>query len=240
MSSLKKKKFSNSEGSKKTKIVIIGGVVAALIISGVVGYYFIIKSNGDNPTLAMSTSVQTEIKTVYIAAKDMEAGSIVSVEDFNPSQVDINTPLPADVVTDIEEISNQRLKNDVKANQHLQRGALIHKNAWYEKGDRFIEHAFVDGAIPVTISRDKLVGTLVDIMLFRKDGEDDVVISKAPITAESSNILGFNLNEIEAEYLKEAATEGTFYIKAYLDESQEASVVTYIPAYAKGRMGQLD
>jgi hypothetical protein len=58
------------------------------------------------------------------------------------------------------------------------------------------------------------------------------VITKAVVIGKSNQTLSFYLNETEQENIKEASTEGQLFLVQYLDKSQEASAVTYLPQYS--------
>lgn len=230
---LSKKKFNNDESSKKKWVV--GGLIVVLIV-GMGAGYVVVRSKEQSKNITVSegsenttvTSPNTS-KKVFLATKDLVAGEFIDINDFEEKVVDETMALPADVIIDPNDLMDKRVKINVKKDQYLQLSNVIHKNAWYEEGDRRIEHVFTEGAIPITISRAELVGKYVDIKLFRKGQEDLVVIAKEPIIAEDGSTLAFNLNTQQIELLKEASTEGTFYIQVYLSEDQVASEVTYMP-----------
>jgi hypothetical protein len=230
---LTKKKFNNDEGSKKKWIFI--SLLIVILIAGVgVGYLFIkqqaqINTPVGNENVNTTVANPGEVKKAFLATKDLVAGEFIDINDFEEKIIDETMALPEDVVTDPNDLIDKRVKVNMKKDQYLQLNNLIHKNAWYEDGDRRIEHVFTDGAIPITIARNELVGKYVDIMLFRKGQSDLVVVAKEPIIAEDGSTLAFNLNTQQIELLKEAATEGTFYIQVYLSEDQAASDVTYMP-----------
>ena len=230
---LTKKKFNNDEGSKKKWIFI--SLLIVILIAGVgIGYLFIKQQPQINTPIGnedVNTTVANpgEVKKAFLATKDLVAGEFIDINDFEEKIIDETMALPADVVTDPNDLIDKRVKVNMKKDQYLQLNNLIHKNAWYEDGDRRIEHVFTDGAIPITIARTELIGKYVDIMLFRKGQSDLVVVAKEPIIAEDGSTLAFNLNTQQIELLKEAATEGTFYIQVYLSEDQAASDVTYMP-----------
>jgi len=106
---------------------------------------------------------------------------------------------------------------------------LVDSTEWYEEEDRLIEHIFQDEAIPSTV----VVGSVVDIKLFRPKNEDAIVIAKTVVIGKKDKTLSFYLNMAEQEHLKEANTEGLLFLVQYLDMSQSASAVTYIPMYGE-------
>jgi hypothetical protein len=230
---LKARKFSAN--NKKNKM-ITGAAVVILIGCSLLGYSYVTTKESNNQVLGSSTSVSetpSEIQKVLVAARDVEAGTLVNGDIFKFIEIDTATsPIPIDAVQDLEQLKDKRIKVSIKENEILQSNKLIPKNAWYEEGDRLVEINFVEGAIPTVISRDQLLGSLVDIKLFKKGAEDPTVISKVAIVASDGNKLGFYLNHEETENLKEASTEADgLYIVLYIDDSQIESPVTYEPSY---------
>ena len=230
---MKARKFSAN--SKKKKI-ITGAASGALLGCCLLGYVYMVTQSpidavpGANPTV---TETAHEIKTVLVAAKNMEAGDFANGEVFKFIEVDTRKqPLPADAVQELDQLKDKRLKVSMAENEMLQSSKLIPKTAWYEEGDRLVEINFIEGAIPTIIPRDQLIGCLVDIKLFKKGAEDKIVIPKVAVVAADGNKLGFYLNHKEMDSLKEAATEPDgLYLAVYIDELQEASSVTYQPSY---------
>jgi hypothetical protein len=124
-----------------------------------------------------------------------------------------------------------RLRREIAAKELLNDMDLMPKEAVCEADDRLIEHNFSEGAVPATVSG----GSAIDIKLFVKGGEDSLVISKAIVISRSNNLLSFYMDEIEQEYIKEAASEGMLFAVQYIDNSQKASEVTYVPLFDKER-----
>lgn len=224
-----KKKFSNDTGdnSKKKTVIyltILVAVIAALFFAKT--FYY----NANKKTGEEKENIQQQ--TVLIANKDLKAGDFADENCFSEKKIAIDTPIPKDAVTNVQMLKGQRVRSDMKENEILQTTKLISKNIWYEPGDRFVEHQFTVDAIPSVVPNGNIVGTLVDIVLFKQGSNDEIVVSKAVVVSANENKLGFNLNSKEREYLKEASTyPGGFYITAYLDENQEASTVTYSPEF---------
>jgi len=134
---------------------------------------------------------------------------------------------PQGAITSISMLNNMRLKQEIAAKEFLNGMDLIHKDLVCEEGDRLMEHNFTQGAIPAAVSE----GSTIDIKLFVKGGEDSLVVSKAEVISRTDNLLSFYLNGMEQEYIKEAASEGMLFAVQYIDTSQEASDVTYVPSF---------
>jgi hypothetical protein len=131
--------------------------------------------------------------------------------------------VPQDAVILIDQLKDKRVKNKLTSKQFVLKTDLIPSSAWYDNEDRLIEHTFQPSTIPASV----LIGSIIDIKLFRQNAMDEVVVSKVVIVNKQENTLSLYLNSIEQEYLKEAATEGVLFITQYLDASQTASEITY-------------
>lgn len=138
---------------------------------------------------------------------------------------------PEGAITSISKLNNKRLKREIAEKEFLNDMDLIPEGAFYEDGDRLIEHNFAEGAVPAEVTE----GSAIDIKLFVKGGEDSIVVSKAVVISRSSNLLSFYMDGCEQEFIKEAASEGMLFAVQYIDISQRASEVTYVPLYDKGR-----
>lgn len=161
-----------------------------------------------------------DIPVGTILEKDLFKSTIISKDEINENEEFVN----------YDELINKRARINITTQDYLTKSLLIDSNIWYEEGDRLVEHIFAEGIIPEL--NDNLVGTLVDIILFKKGAVDEIVVSKVAIIAANENRLSFYLNETECEYLKEASSEeGGFYLRAYLNDNQTASLITYEPKY---------
>lgn len=228
---IKKKRFLD-ESKKHKKIIVRVSILILLIIAVLVSIVQQKKEIQKEPEkLQEIQTTQEEVKSVYIAKSDIIAGEFAENTRENFISVSKNVKeIPEDAVTDLNLLKGKRLRKAISKDEVLQLNMLIDQNTWYESGDRFVEQQFMEGVIPVTYTN--LVGNLVDIVLFRKEAPDPVVISKTVVVSATETRLGFNLNLEEREYLKEAAMEeGGFYLQIYLDENQEASPVSYEPTY---------
>jgi len=139
--------------------------------------------------------------------------------------------IPSGAITSLSKLNNMRLRREIAEKEFLNNIDLMPESAVYEEGDRLIEHNFAEGAVPAAVAE----GSIIDIKLFMKGGEDSIVVSKAAVISRNSNLLSFYMNETEQEYIKEAASEGMLFAVKYVDNLQEASEVTYAPSYDKER-----
>jgi hypothetical protein len=182
-----------------------------------------ISKNGSN--MSQSNNVQ-----IVRAKLSMSKGELL-----DPSKVElIEVPgelVPQGAITNFSKLNNMRLKREIAAKEFLNGMDLMTKDAVCEEGDRLMEHNFSEGAVPAAVSE----GSTIDIKLFVKGGEDSLVVSKAEVISRTDNLLSFYMDGREQEYIKEAASEGMLFAVQYIDTSQEASAVTYVPLFYKER-----
>jgi hypothetical protein len=172
-----------------------------------------------------SVKEQKKINVVR-AARNIKVGELADIVKFEVVEVPREL-VPTGAVTSMQNVRNKRVANAISEKEILLQSDLVDSSAWYEDGDRLIEHTFQDGAIPLTVE----VGSIVDIKLFKVKDEDCVVVSKAVVIGKVDKTLSFYMDEIEQEYIKEANTEGVLFLAQYLDKSQQGSMITYIPEY---------
>ena len=181
-------------------------------------------NSGNSNTLQNKTVLVARAKLGMKQGELPDAGKVEMIEV--PAEL-----VPEGAVTSFPRLNNMRMKREIAEKEFLNAADLMPKEAVLEDSDRLIEHNFAVGAVPAAVS----AGSAIDIKLFIKGGEDCVVISKAFVISRSANLLAFYLDGKEQEFIKEAATEGTLFVVQYIEPSQNASEVTYIPLYDKGR-----
>jgi hypothetical protein len=187
-------------------------------------------SNRTGITMENSHTAAKEQNMVRVvrANRNIQAGEIADALKFEIAQVPTDI-VPPGAVGSLQQLQNKRVSVEIRNKEFLLQSDLVESGDWYEVGDRLIEHTFQEGAIPLTVA----VGSIVDIKLFRVKEMDSVVITKAVVIGKSNQTLSFYLNETEQENIKEASTEGQLFLVQYLDKSQEASAVTYLPQYSQ-------
>ncbi|MDD4503374.1 MAG: SAF domain-containing protein [Clostridiaceae bacterium] len=171
-------------------------------------------------------------KTVLIARAKLNMSQGELLDASKAELVEVSVELaPKGAITSFSKLDNMRLKREIAEKEFLNEMDMMPKDAVYEEGDRLIEHNFAEGAVPAAVSE----GSAIDIKLFIKGGEDSLVVSKAVVISRSANLLSFYMDGSEQEFIKEAASEGMLFAVQYIDASQRASEVTYIPLYDKER-----
>ena len=225
---LYRKSYSHFSVTKKRALAMV------FIITIMAFLFLLIRFIGGHRTIVGAEKLDgTEASTVKAAhviraREGVKAGSFIDSTSFELIEIPRNL-LPENAVLDFGEARESRVKRGMEKNEFLVRSNLIPSRAWYSEGDRLIEHCFTEGAIPASVDS----GSTVDIRLFKPDGKDPLVISKASVVKRSSNTLTFYLNDMEQEYLKQAAYEGAIFLVKYLDDAQPASLIDYVPTYAK-------
>lgn len=169
-------------------------------------------------------------KTAMIARAriSMNQGELLDADKVELLEIPAEL-VPDGAITSLTRLDGMRLKRGIAKNEFVNNMHLMPESAVYEEGERLIEHNFAEGAVPASVAG----GSIIDIKLFVKGGEDSVVVSKAVVISRSENLLSFYLDGREQEFIKEAASEGALFAVQYIDASQQASEVTYIPLYDK-------
>jgi hypothetical protein len=217
---------------KRGVFIAICVLCIVFILSG--GYLFyrnIMSEEAANSSSGRSNKVQSSTIVIARAKLSMRQGEIMDVSKAELVEVPEELA-PKGSITNLSKLNNMRLKRELSEKEFLNVLDLMTESASYEEGDRLIEHNFAEGAIPAAVAE----GSAIDIKLFVKGGEDCVVISKAVVVSRNANLLSFYMNKVEQEFLKEAAAEGILLAVQYIDDSQLASDVTFIPLYDKSKL----
>ncbi|HYF75010.1 MAG TPA: hypothetical protein VD757_00370 [Candidatus Nitrosocosmicus sp.] len=197
------------------------------------GYFSYMNAAGKNA--AAATANEDKVSAADMVAIARARQSMKQGESFDTGKAElVKVPVelaPANAITHLSELDNTKLRQDVSEREFLSSLDFVPKGAYFEEGDRLIEHNFSEGTVPAVVTE----GSIIDIKLFVKGQEDRVVISKVAVVSRNASLLSFYMNELEQEYIKEAATEGMLFVVKYIDSSQLASGITYTPLYDKGK-----
>lgn len=215
---------------KRVLLISVCVVLAAGIgYSGFTAYYGkpSVKTGKISGAASMNQSETLKIARAKLAMKQGELPDESKIE-----MVEVPAELvPQNAVSSLSKLRGMRLKRDISEKEFLNAACLMPGEALYEDSDRLTEHNFAEGTVPDAVSK----GSTIDIKLFVRGGEDCIVVSKALVISRSANLLSFYLDGREQELIKEAAAEGLLFAVLYLDSSQKASEVTYIPIYERRR-----
>lgn len=206
-------------------------MLAAIVLLVLTGYVFYRNTISRNAVYAANAkSVKSSEETVSIvrAKSEMKQGERLDTSKVELVEVPASL-VPKGAVSSLSKLDNMRLGREVAEKELLNVLDLMPANSTFNEEDRLIEHNFADGAVPANV----VAGSEIDVRLFVKGEEDRVVISKAAVVSRNGGLLAFYLNKTEQEYIKEAAAEGMLFAVEYIDPSQPASAVTYVPSYDK-------
>jgi len=220
--------------NKKILFIALGlTVVLILIVFGTIATRRMVQK--ETKVNLSVKSEQSKVVNLVRTNTSIQAGESADITKFEIVAVPQNL-VPDSAITSIQELKNKRVTSNMEKNEFLRKSDLVDSTAWYEEGDRLMEHIFQEGAIPATVN----VGSVVDIKLFKQNSEDAVVVSKTVVIGKTDRTLSFYLNSMEQEFLKEANTEGVLFLVQYLDKAQPASVTSYYPSYGKGQAKESD
>ena len=221
--------------NKKNKLYMIrrAAFITGCIFCAVITLYagYVLYNNGLLRKAENTSNTAQSSNVLIVRAKlNMSKGELLDTSKAELAEVP-GELVPQGAITSLSKLNNMKLKQDVAAKELLNDMDLIPKDSIFEDEDRLIEHNFSEGAVPAAVSE----GSTIDIKLFVKGGEDSLVVSKAEVISRTDNLLSFYMDGREQEYIKEAASEGMLFAVQYIDTSQKASEVTYIPLYDKER-----
>lgn len=205
--------------------------IAFILSAGYMFYKNIMSEETANSSSGKSNAAQSSTIVIARTKLSMKQGDVIDASKVELVEVPAEL-VPKGVITSLLKLNGMRLKRELSEKEFLNVLDLMPESASYEEGDRLIEHNFAEGAIPAAVTE----GSAIDIKLFVKGEEDRVVISKSVVVSRNANLLSFYMNRMEQEFLKEAAAEGVLLAVQYIDDSQVASDVTYIPLYDKSKL----
>lgn len=220
------KVFNNKQGILLLVLIIC---MAIILCEGYLLYHKMKSEEAANASAGTRNSSGSDTIKILRAKQGMNRGELLNVSKVEMVEVPVNLA-PRGAVTSLSELSNKRLRQEIAEKELLNEMDLMPEGAAFEAGDRLIEHNFQEGAVPAAIAE----GSEIDIKLFIKGEEDPVVVSKTVVISRKGSLLSFYMNGKEQEFIKEAAAEGMLFAVQYLDDSQNASKVTYTAAYEKG------
>ena len=215
---------------KRTALISSCIVCAVFILSA--GYMMYGNVFSGEAAGTFRNSNENEAKTVMIARAKQNLGQGELLDASKAELIEIPAELaPEGAITSLSKLNDMRLRRGIAKKEFFNDMDLMPQNAVCEEGERLIEHNFAEGAVPASVT----AGSIIDIKLFVKGGEDGIVVSKAAVISRSDNLLSFYLDGREQEFIKEAAAEGALFVVQYIDASQQASEVTYTPLYYKDK-----
>lgn len=210
---------------------LLGVFILCIIAISLTGYFYYrnsISKAAANPANGKDKKAPEKTLLIARAKSGMKQGELLDVSRVELVEIPAELA-PRGAVTSFSKLDSIRLKREVAEKEFLNTLDFMTGNVSFEEGDRLIEHNFAEGAVPAEVAE----GSAIDIKLFVKGEEDQVVISKITVISRTDSLLSFYMNEQEQEFIKEAATEGVLFAVQYADTSQMASDVTYVPTYSR-------
>ena len=220
-----------SKASRIKRIAFISICIASAVIilsAGYMLYCNVVSEETANTSMGSSNISPNKTMIIARVKLNMKQGELLDVSNAEMIEVPFELA-PKGAITSFPRLNSMRLKREISEKEFLTEIDLMPEVAVYEEDDRLIEHNFAEGAVPAAVAE----GSEIDIKLLIKGGEDYVVISKAVVTSRNANLLSFYMDSREQEFIKEAATEGMLFAVQYIEASQKASEVTYVPLYDK-------
>lgn len=170
----------------------------------------------------ISQGLSENTTRIYVANTNLPAGTILTERYF--SALDVDTETVDSQVINIKEVENKQLIVDLKVGEEVHTNMITEVSLPVEPNKRYVEHTFLDGAVPSTLPPEQINRAEVDIMLFKEGEADKVVVERATIIQAEGNKVGFHLSYEDMVKLKQAASEGYLYLAFYLDKNQENDV----------------
>lgn len=231
--------------SKETerKITFIKGMSASLVITvGVVGYYHFYRLPKLSKIVESKYSATMEKKlgkkiTIFQAKDPIIQGT--ASDGIQATAVQTYSSLvPEDAIKNMSDLDKKCAKLDIKPRTTLTTSMFVNS------GDKV-----TSDLRQVDMKNVRLTGGLkkdmyVDVRFRRKDGKDDVVLSKKKVLNVVDSTVFFNLDEVEINYYNNATVEaggaataaqnaananGELYTTIYVDpQNQPAAAVTYV------------
>lgn len=210
-----------------SQIVISILLIVAVLGSGITVYakYNDDKRNEISANSAAKMQTDTHI-VLFKANRDIPIGTEADMRDFDRYEA-AGELVSSDTAIAVESIKDKRFARDIKKNEILKLTDLVEADFFFKPDDRLIEQAFAADGIPSDCKN----GSIIDIRLFRPEGNDPVVISKVFVMKRVECNLTMYMDMMEQELLKQSIKEGALYILLYGNPTQEASRVDYSPNY---------
>ena len=141
-----KKKFNNGGQSKKP---VCWGIGIAILICCILVFCFKFLDTEKN-VMKKDVVVNKGCVNVLVADTIIKAGDYANKDMVRFIEVQAEE-VPKNTVKDINDLNGQRIIRDIQPEEFIYTKDLINKKQWGEKNDRFVEHLFIDGAIPTTL-----------------------------------------------------------------------------------------
>ncbi|NLN48464.1 MAG: hypothetical protein GX154_05130 [Clostridiales bacterium] len=220
-----------SRGKQQFLIFMFGFIVAGLLSVGGYFLYNHLLNTGriQDVSLPVQQPETPKMTKVLIAIQGVGKGDELKPEYFELKDRPI-ADIPLNSLIDVNMIEGKRAASVIDANSILTDSMLISPNNLYDPEDRLKDYALQGYLVANTVK----AGDWIDIELVRSNGDTFTVLSKKQVTQLIDNkaIIKVTTNErhlINHAIAEQSAGMGHIESLLYLDESQPASEVNYVP-----------
>lgn len=218
-----------SRGKQQFIIFAFGFVLSAIII---IGGFFIYNKLVESGKIKGLNEKQTEeqIKvSVVIAAQKIEKGEELLPEFFTLEERLLNE-VPVNSVLDINALHGKRAASVIDPNLVVTDSMVINTESLYGPDERLKDYSLQGYLVAGTVKE----GDWIDVEMVRTNGDTFTVLSKKQVKQLLNDKAIIQVTAQERQYINHALAEqsaGLGHIESvlYLDESQPASEVNYVP-----------
>lgn len=224
------KRYLNRKQSER--IAFLYGLAVMAIITILIASYYELKKI---PNIAQNTKQAVlqninkergkEIKC-YRIKKDISQGIQITDEDIEETSI-FESFLPIDNIIDKSKIINKNARINLSKNTIITSSMLVAMEEAISSDMRKQDYSHFK--LNLNLKNDQYV----DIRIKRKDGTDDIFLSKKKILEIDKNSIYININEKERTYINNASVEAALinaelYTTIYIDpENQPQAEITY-------------
>lgn len=230
-----KKKFSTissntTKKSKKINFVFLALITTTAATVMLIYQFFIIdiiKADVKQQTIKEVTTKDSEYVQVITLKNNLDKGATIDVDKDLDIVYRDSKIIPKDYIKD------KNLLRDLSTRIKLTAGTVLSSEMVIRMEEIITDDIKDQDFDYVKLHAFLKVGDYIDIHYKRKDGSDDIVVSKKKVKELNGGKISFNYSEEERAYLNNATVAaaisgGTIYTSIYPDpENQEAAKVTY-------------
>jgi len=214
-----------SRGKQQFLIFSFGFILAAILL--VSGYFIYNKVAGKSNKQVDETLKMTN---VLVATKKVEKGDELKPELFTMASRPAKD-VPLNSIIDINMITGKRANSVMDPNAVITDSMIISTEDLYKPDERLNDYTLQGHLVAGTVKE----GDWIDVEMVRANGDNSTVLSKKQVKKLIDNRAIIQVTAAERYYINHALAEqsaGLGHIEAilYLDETQPAAKVNYVPA----------
>jgi len=220
-----------SRGKQQFIIFAFGFVLSAILsISGFYIYNNLV--SGKIKGLNEQTEEQVKV-SVVVAAQKIEKGDELLPEFFTLEERFLSE-VPANSILDINTLQGKRAAAIIDPNLVITDSMVVSTEELYKPDERLKDYT-LQGYLVAGMVKE---GDWIDVEMVRENGDTFTVLSKKQVKRLLDDKAIIQVTALERQYINYALAEqsaGLGHIESvlYLDESQPASTVNYVPANLK-------